>query len=152
MARTNIFTREKVVIALIPVIGSIIVAVIATNPFNWLSGLKHAQAAKPTVSNYRNEAGKINEIVQYGNYLELYPLLSEIAKPDITKDKFTAGSMSMHNIIGDYIKPVDTTQAIISGVTYYSVKSRHKNGQSLMTVAFDDQAKIIYLYIRQMPQ
>jgi len=150
MARQSISTKEKILLASIPVIGSILIAIITTQ--NMTCNTKEEPTPKVTVSNSKNKAGKVNEIVVYGNFNDLLPLLSEGLKPFLTREQFNTVNDSMKIVLGNYIKPIDTTQNTMGGVTYYFVKNQHQFGQSLTTIAFDDQSNIVHLFFLRIPK
>ena len=63
MARQSTFNKEKIWLALIPVIGAIIVALITIKPFS-----PSQKNTKPLFNDLRSKAGKINDLVIYDDY------------------------------------------------------------------------------------
>jgi hypothetical protein len=139
---------EKIWLALIPVIGAIIIAYINYKP----SGKEEKESPGTVSKSLHNKAGKINEIAVYNNYNELYPHLSEMMQVNLTKEIFHAANDSMRYHLGNYIKPIDTTQNIMNGSTFYYIKNQYQNGLGITTLQFDNNDKLIFLYYNKVPR
>ena len=143
--KSSSISREKLLLVLIPVIGSIIIALI-TNP-----NMKCSPEPKPfKTSNLKNKAGKVNDMVMFENYNDLYTQFSEYTRQTITRELFNSVNDSMKVVLGNFIKPIDTTQNNINGMDFYYVKNQHQKGQSLVTIAFDNKGNIIHLLYGQL--
>ena len=148
-SKTSSFSKEKILLASIPVIGSIVIAIFLNPNFKC-----NSKPTPPVVktSNLRNKAGKVNDMVMFGNYNELYPIFSEYTKQTITRQLFNSVNDSMKIVLGSFIKAVDTTQNIVNGIDYYYVKNQHQNAQSLVTMAFDNNENLVTLLYGPLPK
>ena len=146
MPGQTIFKKERIWIAIIPVVGSIIIAIITTNHFS----CNRESDNKSKVNNLRSLAGKINDLVIYDDYNEIYPMFSAGLKPKLTKNVWEAANDTMQKLLGNYIKPIDTSEMVFLGVTTYYIRNQRQFGQSITSVTFDDQGKIFGIYVEQV--
>lgn len=143
---------EKIWLALIPTIGGIIIA------FMTYVYPKYIEISRPDIEEPKKDsikllekAGEVNQISVYNNYYDLYPMLSDGMKAALTKEIFNAANDSMRVYLGDYIKPIDTTQNLMNGNVFYYIRNQYQNGQGVTTVQFDNNDKITLLYFNKIP-
>lgn len=148
-AKTSSISKERILLASIPVIGSIVIAMFVNS--NFRCNPKPDQPLVKT-SNLRNKAGKINDMVMFGNYNELYSIFTEFTKQRITRQLFNSVNDSMNIVLGSFIKAVDTTQNKVNGIDYYYVKNQHQNAQSLVTMEFDNNENLVTLLYGPLPK
>jgi hypothetical protein len=148
-ARSSSISKEKILLASIPVIGSIVIALVANQ--NMKCNPRTEAASINTIS-LKNLAGKVDDIVMFENYNDLFSMLSEGLKPTLTRELFKSVNDSMKTVLGDFIKPIDTTKSSVNGLDVYYVKNQHQKGQSLISVAFDNNRKIVHLLYGRIPQ
>lgn len=138
------FNKENILLACIPVIGSIIIAFI-TLP----DKKSEPQPVSIPISNIlelRIKAGKINDDVVYGRYNDFLPIMSEGLKPIVTQNVFNNAKIAIVDSVGHFIKALDTTHSVISGNYIFYVKNQHDKGISVNHIAFDQEGKVIGLY------
>lgn len=145
---------EKIWLALIPVIGGIIIAFMTYVYPKYIekTNQKDVEKTENANKNLLKKAGEINQIAVYNNYNDLYPMLSEVMQINLTREVFNAANDSMKIHLGNYIKPIDTTQNILNGNHFYYVKNQYQNGQGITMLQFDNNDKIIYLFYNKIPK
>ena len=133
-----------IILASIPVIGIIVVAIINKPPS------PHPQPTEPkqNVEELRNKGGKINDAVVFGRYIDVAPLMSEDLRLTVRQPLFDSSNLIVFNALGDFVKPIDTTYSEFSGNDQVIVKNQYKRGVRLIEMLFDKQGQIIGLISR----
>jgi hypothetical protein len=147
--RSEIF--EKVLLAAIPVIGSVLIALLGSNikcnPS--VQSESHSIAQRP--NELRAIAGKVNDHVVYNRYQELFPMFAEGLKPIITQHLFNSERDSLKLVLGNFIKPIDTVYSKINSNDIFFIKNQYEKGTYLVSVGFDQADKVIALFTSKMP-
>ena len=139
--------------ASIPVLGSIIIAIAPAEKFGCNSSQKTDTIG--THTNYsvlKVKAGKINDMVVYGRYSDLFETMSDGLKPLITKDIFNAVADSNSKYLGSFVKPIDTTYSTAFGNDNFFVKNQYQRGINVNQIIFDKQGKLFGLYSSKVSQ
>lgn len=147
--------RFQVTIAAIPVVGSIIIALITTNSFKCNSSETRIDSSllkeQARISLLRIKAGKVNDNVVYARYSDLFPMLAEGVKPYITEKVFNKERDSIKIDLGDYIKTIDTIYSKAYGADHFYIKNQYQQGTNLITITFDQDEKVIGLLTAHIP-
>ena len=138
-------TKEKIILASIPVLGAVIVALISTGVFNF----KHKP--RPIVDTIMkaaliSKAGKINDIIVYDRFDDLYPSLTPQLRSRITKPIFEHVQDSIRNQVGDFVKVLDTSDNNLSGVFYVYIKNQYQKGTTTNAILFDHDGKLFGIF------
>lgn len=145
-------SREKILLASIPVFGSIIIAIFSRNELGCHSGQKTDTTTRIHYTLLKVKAGKINDMVVYGRYNDLFESMSDGLKPLITKDMFNAVADSNSKYLGSFIKPIDTTYSAAFGNDNFFVKNQYQRGINVNQIIFDKQGNLFGLYSNKFPQ
>jgi hypothetical protein len=152
--KQNLTTKENILLASIPVIGSIVIALITTNNFKCNTS---TSTPDPNLSEekklqiLKSKAGTVNENVAYNRYQDLLPMLAEGVKPYITENIFRIESDSIKTDLGEFIKPIDTIYSKAYGNDNFFVRNQYQRGINIVTVAFDQNEKVIALITKHVP-
>ena len=139
-------SREKILLASIPVLGSIIIAIFSMDKLGCHGG------QKTDITFLKVKAGKINDMVVYGRYNDLFESMSDGLKPLITKDMFNAVADSNSIYLGSFIKPIDTTYSSAFGNDIFFIKNQYQRGVNVNQIIFDKQGNLFGLYTNRFPQ
>jgi hypothetical protein len=137
-------TKTAITIAAIPVVGTIIVAVIV----NWHSIFPPPIPVPVSVSQaeLKIKGGKINDDVAFGRYDDLSPMMTEFTRTLITREVFNEANRIQDSIVGAFVKPIDTVYSKAEGDDHISVRNQHQNGIRVVEIAFDNDGNIIHLF------
>ena len=141
-------TKEKILLASIPVIGSIIIAILSLNNFKCNESKNTATANEieiKRVAVLKIKAGRVNDNVVYDRYQDLYPLLAEGIKPYITETIFDIETDSIKSVLGRFIKPIDTIHSKAFGNDNFFINNQYQRGINIITISFDQNEKVIGL-------
>ncbi len=145
----------KILLASIPVLGSIIIAFVSTNNFkcNPQPVIISSDSIKEIrrISLLKTKAGEINDDIVYARYQDLFPTLAETLKPYITENVFNKERDSAKIDLGEFIKPIDTIYSKAYGTDYFFVKNQYQKGINLIAITFDQNEKVIGLVTRHLP-
>lgn len=150
--RSKPISREKILLASIPVLGSIIIAFFTTDKFGCNTGQKLIDTNVTHLDVLKEKAGKVNDMVVFKRYNDLFELMSDGLKPLLTKDLFNSVSDSNAKYLGDFVKPIDTTYSTAFGNDNFFIKNQYQKGTNINQIIFDKQGKIFGLYTNKFPQ
>lgn len=143
--------KRNVLLALIPVFGAIIVAVV-TSPSvkcSFFSTPKENNANN--AASLRNQAGKLNDHIIFRRYDDLIINMVEGLKPFITRDIFKTDRDSVTHVLGNYIKTIDTSYSRMNNTDVFFLKNQYEKGINLVQIVFDSQGKIFGLFSTKVP-
>jgi hypothetical protein len=142
-------SREKVLLASIPVIGSIIIAFY----IHQNQDPKPIVPVKPgpVIPGLQAKAGKVNDMIVYGRYNDLEEMMSDGLKPVITRTVFNQVLDSISHNLGDFVKPIDTIYSSKNGNDSYFVKNQYQKGVNINQIIFDDNGKIYGIFTTKYP-
>jgi hypothetical protein len=140
-------SREKILLAIIPVIGSIIIAFFATNKFSCDSD--HSDEKR--ISQLKAKAGKANEMIVYRRYNDLSEIMADGLKPIITKEVFNKVADTISLTLGDFLKPIDTTYTKTFGNDNFFIKNQYQKGTNINQIIFDSNGKIFGIFTKKYP-
>jgi hypothetical protein len=140
-------SKEKILLATIPVIGSIIIAFFATN--------KCSPDSSPDpiirISQLKNKAGKANEMIVYRRYNDLSEIMADGLKTVITKEIFNKVADTISLTLGDFLKPIDTTYTKTFGNDNIFIKNQYQKGTNINQIIFDSNGKIFGIFTKKYP-
>lgn len=137
----NSINKEKILLACIPVIGGIIMAV-----FNYWIKPDPDPVPVINVKNLKIKGGEVNDMIVFRRYNDLSEMMVAGLRPIITQEKFNSVADSIEIEIGRFIKPIDTSYSNISGSDIVFVKNQYERGVTVNQIIFDGQGKIFGLY------
>jgi hypothetical protein len=147
--------QRNVLLASIPVIGSIIIALVSqpslkcnTNPSQAIADTN----AAGKINQLKIIAGKINEDIVFRHYDEVRANMVEGLKPMISKEIFEANLDTVSITLGNYIKPLDTSYSKINNTDVLYIRNQYQRGIHLVQIIFDNQEKIFGLFSTPHPQ
>ena len=94
----------------------------------------------------KNKAGRINDLIIYKRYDDLFAVMSESFKLKLSQQLFNSVDSTIKSMLGRYVKPIDTTISVINGVALLTVRNQYQQGITTTSVQFDDEGKILHLY------
>ena len=152
--RSKPISREKILLASIPVLGSIIIAFFSIDKSGCNPGQKQIETSGTQIDYalLKAKAGKVNDMVVFKRYNDLFELMSDGLKPLLTKDLFNSVSDSNAKYLGDFVKPIDTTYSTAFGNDNFFIKNQYQKGTNINQIIFDKQGKIFGLYTNKFPQ
>jgi hypothetical protein len=145
----RLLLKEKIILATIPVIGTILVAILTTQKFTCTS--KPPSNSDPSVNFLKVKAGKINDIIVYGRYDDLLPLMSDELKLTVSKQVFESAEDSIHKNFSNFIKPIDTNYSSAYGNFNFTIKNQYEKGTNINSIIFDKQGNLIGFYCSTKP-
>ncbi len=153
----NSNTLEKILLASIPVIGSIIIAFIAANnsqcnPPSQKTDTDYFKKGKEEkrIIALKLKAGKINDHVVYSRYDDLYPMLAIGFKPYVTRKIFNVERDSIKNDLGEFIKPIDTAYSKAFGNDNFFINNQYQRGSNIVTITFDQDGMVLGLITKHV--
>ena len=93
-----------------------------------------------------NKAGKVNDMIVQGNYKDLSEIMVDGLKPVITNEIFNRASDSMTIILGNFIKPLDTTYSNSDGKDNFYITNQYEKGQSLNQIILDSSGNVYGIF------
>jgi hypothetical protein len=141
---------EKVLLASIPVIGSVLIAILGSN-ITCNPAVQSDASIVQRPRQLRAIAGKVNDNVVYNRYQDLVPMFAEGLKPVITQRLFNVERDSSKLVLGNFIKPIDTVYSRINSNDVFFIKNQYEKGTYLVSVGFDQADKVIALFTSKMP-
>lgn len=143
--------RERILLASIPVIGSIIIAIITIGKFSCNLNHNSEDIDKKRISLLKEKAGKANDMIVFGRYNDLSEMMSDGLKPIITKEVFNAVADTISLALGNFLKPIDTTYSRTFGNDNFYIKNQYQKGTNINEIIFDNNDKIFGIYSSKYP-
>ena len=143
--------RERILLASIPVIGSIIIAFFTTDKFSCNSTHTVDDNNHKRVSLLKDKAGKANDMIVYGRYNDLFEMMSDGLKPIITREVFNSVSDTISLSLGNFLKPIDTTYTRTFGNDNFYIKNQYQKGTNINEIIFDNNDKIFGIFSSKYP-
>ena len=143
--------KRNLLLASIPVIGSIIIALISQPSFKCRTTEitkvnYHDIDSTKKIENLKLRAGRINEDIVFRHYDDVRINMVEGIKPVITREVLKSNMDSVNFKIGNYIKTLDTSYSKINNVDVFFIRNQFQQGIHLVQVIFDNQGKIFGLF------
>ena len=143
--------RERILLASIPVIGSIIIAFFTTDKFSCNSNHNTEDNSQKRITLLKNRAGKANDMIVFGRYNDLSEMMSDGLKPIITKEVFNAVADTILLSLGSFLKPIDTTYESANGNDNFFIKNQYQKGTNINQIIFDKSDKIYGIFTSKYP-
>ena len=143
--------RERILLASIPVIGSIIIAFLTTDNSSCNSNHNREVNNQKKISLLKVKAGKANDMIVYGRYNDLSEMMSDGLKPVITKEVFKEVGDTISLTLGNFLKPIDTTYNLTFGNDIFFIKNQYQKGININQIIFDNNGKILSIYSSKYP-
>ena len=143
--------KERVLLACIPVVGSIIIALFATDIFHPNPNPNPVADNEKRISVLKDKAGKANDMIVYRRYDDLSAMMADVIKPVITKDIFNSVADSTSLTLGSFLKPIDTTHTHVFGNDNFFIKNQYQRGTTINQFIFDDNGYIFIMYTNINP-
>ena len=105
-----------------------------------------------TIKELRYKAGRINDMIIFGKYDDVSMLMIPATKVIITRETFKSIVDSTNIILGDFIKPIDTTYVKDVPFNYFEIKNQYRRGISINNIIFDRAGEIYGLYVGRLVQ
>ena len=147
---SGVINREKILIASIPVIGSIVIAFLSLYKPS-ISSIDSKSSSQKKISLLKDKAGKANYMIVYRRHTDLSEMMSDGLKPVITREVFNAVADTISLTLGNFLKPIDTTYSRANGNDIFFIKNQYQKGTNINQIIFDDNGKIFGLYAIKYP-
>jgi Protein of unknown function (DUF3887) len=140
--------KRNVFLASIPVVGSIIIAIISQIGFNKndLPTQRTNEDSIARVSLLKAAAGKINQYIISREYDEVRSRMNEGLKPLIPRQLFMDNMDSVENLLGQYTRTLDTSHSMVNNTNIVVVKNKFQGGVHLVQIIFDNNGNIYGLF------
>lgn len=146
-------SREKILLAIIPVLGSIIVAIFGLfGNFSWHVDTNNDTNKEQIISVLREKSGKVNDMVVYNRYDDLSKIMIDGLKPIVTREKFNSITDSFKRSLGEFVKPIDTTFSPAYNNYNFTIKNQYQRGVNMNLFIFDGDGNLIGFYTNEYPR
>ena len=145
--------KKNILIATIPVVGSIIIALISQPNFKCKESSVAARNADTVnqINQIKLSAGKINEDLVFKHYDDVRINMVEGLKPFISREVFETNIDSIRINLGNFLKTLDTNYSKINGTDVVFIRNQYERGIHLVQIIFDGQGKIFGLFSTAQP-
>ncbi len=90
-------------------------------------------------------------MIVYRRYSDLREMMADGLKPTITKEVFESVADSISIILGNFVKPIDTTYSYAFGNDNIFIKNQYRKGTSINQIIFDSQEKFYGIFVAKYP-
>ncbi|MFD2943323.1 hypothetical protein [Flavobacterium notoginsengisoli] len=153
---SNKINRERILLASIPVIGSIIVAYFAyvpkPDPVKTVDPVEDTvRLDKTRISRLKETARKVNDMIVYKRYSDLSEMMSDGLKPIVTREKFNEVSEKTSKNLGAFVKALEITYTYNNGNDNFFVKNQYQKGLNINQIIFDSNGKVYGIFTDKYP-